>query len=56
MCMIQEGAVRTLVEVCRKENVAFTRSKALRALATICCAPECVVELEKVQKKFNITL
>ncbi|GFN84627.1 inscuteable-like protein [Plakobranchus ocellatus] len=49
MCymLAREGGVRTLVDVCRKENVAFTRSKALRALATICCAPECVIELEK---------
>ncbi|CAL1545823.1 unnamed protein product, partial [Lymnaea stagnalis] len=49
MCymLAREGGVRALVDVCRRENVAFTRSKALRALATICCAPECVAELEK---------
>ncbi|BFZ10153.1 hypothetical protein BsWGS_13192 [Bradybaena similaris] len=49
MCYLisREGGVRALLDVCRRENVAFTRSKALRALATICCAPECVAELEK---------
>ncbi|XP_005104596.1 protein inscuteable homolog isoform X1 [Aplysia californica] len=49
MCymLAREGAVRSLADVCRRENVAFTRSKALRGLATICCAPECVTELEK---------
>ncbi|XP_035827262.1 protein inscuteable homolog isoform X2 [Aplysia californica] len=45
--LVKEGAVRSLADVCRRENVAFTRSKALRGLATICCAPECVTELEK---------
>ncbi|KAI8772793.1 protein inscuteable [Biomphalaria glabrata] len=49
MCFIlaREGGVKALVDLCRRDNVAFTRSKALRALATICCAPECVAELEK---------
>lgn len=52
----QEGGVRALVEVCRRENVAFTRSKALRALATICCVPECVAELEKVSNLARIRI
>ena len=49
MCymLAREGAVRRLVEICGCGKAAFTRSKALRALATLCCVPECVEELEK---------
>ncbi|XP_076445834.1 protein inscuteable homolog [Babylonia areolata] len=49
MCFIvaREGGVRGLLDVCRRETLTFTRSQALRALATICCAPECIVEFER---------
>ncbi|KAK7108071.1 protein inscuteable homolog [Littorina saxatilis] len=49
MCFIlaREGGVRGLLDVCRRETLTFTRSQALRALATICCAPECITEFEK---------
>ena len=57
MCymLAREGAVRSLVELCRHSNAAFTRSKALRALATLCCVPECVEELEK-QRGIDVLL
>ncbi|KAK7497200.1 hypothetical protein BaRGS_00011494 [Batillaria attramentaria] len=49
MCFIisREGGVRALLDLCRRETMTFTRSHALRALATICCAPECIAEFER---------
>lgn len=47
--VLQEGGVRGLLDVCRRETLTFTRSQALRALATICCAPECIAEFERVR-------
>lgn len=49
MCFIvaREGGVRGLLDVCRRETLTFTRAQALRALATICCAPECIAEFER---------
>lgn len=49
MCFIvaREGGVRGLLDVCRNETLTFTRSQALRALATVCCAPECITKFEK---------
>ncbi|PVD28750.1 hypothetical protein C0Q70_11345 [Pomacea canaliculata] len=48
MCFIiaREGGVRGLLEICRRDSMSFTCSQALRALATVCCAPECIAEFE----------
>ncbi|KAL3881407.1 hypothetical protein ACJMK2_027852 [Sinanodonta woodiana] len=49
MCyiMAREGAVRALFEICKTESLAFVHVQALRALATICCVAESILELEK---------
>ncbi|KAL8619027.1 hypothetical protein ACOMHN_020725 [Nucella lapillus] len=49
MCFVvaREGGVRGLLDVCRRETLTFTRAQALRALATICCAAECIAEFER---------
>ena len=43
----QEGAIRALFEICRTESLEFAHVQSLRALATICCVAECILELEK---------
>lgn len=42
---VQTEAVRTLLVVCLDHKVSSVRAQALRALATICCAPEPIAQL-----------
>ncbi|XP_013413958.1 protein inscuteable homolog isoform X1 [Lingula anatina] len=49
MCFLiaREGGVRVLFEVCRQSKFEFAHSQALRAIATVCCVSESILELEK---------
>ncbi|TMW52427.1 hypothetical protein DOY81_002485 [Sarcophaga bullata] len=42
---VQTEAVRTLLVVCLDHKLSSVRAQALRALATICCAPEPIAQL-----------
>uniref|UniRef100_T1PCD4 Protein inscuteable homologue C-terminal domain-containing protein n=1 Tax=Musca domestica TaxID=7370 RepID=T1PCD4_MUSDO len=42
---VQTEAVRTLLVVCLDNKLSSVRAQALRALATICCAPEPIFQL-----------
>lgn len=42
------GGVRGLLDVCLEPRLRQCRSDALRALATVCCVVEGIVELDKV--------
>ena len=44
---LQEGCIRALFEICRTDTLAFAHVQSLRALATICCVAESILELEK---------
>lgn len=45
--MQQEGCIRALFEISRTDTLEFAHVQSLRALATICCVPESILELEK---------
>ncbi|KAK3595203.1 hypothetical protein CHS0354_021518 [Potamilus streckersoni] len=49
MCFImaREGSVRALFEICKTESLEFVHVQALRALTTICCMAESILELAK---------
>ncbi|XP_074660177.1 protein inscuteable homolog isoform X2 [Tubulanus polymorphus] len=49
MCFIvaREGGVRALLNICHNESIMTSWSHALRTLATVCCVPEAISELEK---------
>ncbi|KAL4233063.1 hypothetical protein ACF0H5_007749 [Mactra antiquata] len=49
MCYIlsREGCIRALFEIARTDTLEFAHVQSLRALATICCVPESILELEK---------
>ncbi|XP_046378555.2 protein inscuteable homolog [Haliotis rufescens] len=49
MCYVlaREGGVRALLDICRTDSLEFAHAQALRALATVCCVPESIMELEK---------
>ncbi|XP_052810530.1 protein inscuteable homolog [Mya arenaria] len=49
MCYIlsREGCIRALFEISRTDTLEFAHVQSLRALATICCVPESILELEK---------
>ncbi|KAL5009728.1 hypothetical protein ScPMuIL_012033 [Solemya velum] len=57
MCFIlaREGAVRSLFDVCRADTLDFAHPLALRALATICCVTETLLEFEREAGVENIT-
>lgn len=42
---VQTEAVRTLLVICLDHKLSSVRAQALRALATICCAPEPIAQL-----------
>lgn len=42
------GGVRGLLDVCLEPRLRQCRSDALRALATVCCVAEGILELDKV--------
>ncbi|GBP97595.1 hypothetical protein EVAR_65918_1 [Eumeta japonica] len=42
---VQSDAVRTLLLICIDHSLASVRAQALRALTTICCAPEPIAQL-----------
>ena len=41
----QEGAIRAQFEICRTESLELAHVQSLRALATICCVAECILEM-----------
>ncbi|WAR07922.1 INSC-like protein [Mya arenaria] len=45
--LVQEGCIRALFEISRTDTLEFAHVQSLRALATICCVPESILELEK---------
>lgn len=45
------GGVRGLLDVCLEPRLRQCRSDALRALATVCCVVEGIVELDKVRTR-----
>lgn len=49
MCYVlaREGCIRALFEIARTDTLEFAHVQSLRALATICCVPEAILELEK---------
>ncbi|XP_052277363.1 protein inscuteable homolog [Dreissena polymorpha] len=49
MCYVlsREGCIRALFEISRTDTLEFAHVQSLRALATICCVPESILELEK---------
>ncbi|XP_041352580.1 protein inscuteable homolog [Gigantopelta aegis] len=49
MCYIlaREGGVRSLLDICRTDSLVFAHSQALRALATLSCVPESIMEFER---------
>ncbi|XP_045197348.1 protein inscuteable homolog [Mercenaria mercenaria] len=49
MCYIlsREGCIRALFEIARTDTLEFAHVQSLRALATICCVAESILELEK---------
>ncbi|XP_064611616.1 protein inscuteable homolog isoform X2 [Liolophura sinensis] len=50
MCYIiaREGGLRVLFDICRSTSLQGSQSQALRAVATICCVTESILELERV--------
>lgn len=58
MCYLisKEGGVKMLFDICRTVDLQQAHGAALRAIATICCVPESIAELEKVSGHSNVTL
>ena len=45
---LQEGGIGALFATCRRQDLQSVHGQALRAVATICCVSESILELEKV--------
>lgn len=50
LCAIisESGGIRGLLTVILEKKYRFLRAQAVRAVATICCIPQAINELEKV--------
>ncbi|XP_064611624.1 protein inscuteable homolog isoform X3 [Liolophura sinensis] len=46
--IMEEGGLRVLFDICRSTSLQGSQSQALRAVATICCVTESILELERV--------
>ena len=40
--------MRSLLDICRTDSLVFAHAQALRALATLSCVPESIMEFERV--------
>lgn len=46
--LLQEGGVPILFDLCQDARMSQLHAQALRAIATVCCVPESIEELERV--------